>query len=185
VGQHIANGFTVMLFPSWVAGQDWAGQLLPGLASPLLPGQRSVLYCPLCFLFPHNTGALQLGPSSYTIQPPSHCFTLYFILSHFPSVPLSSFSSQYVSLLIFSYHLFSSPSLYFPPSLPSTYLIDIYIFGVISILRRHLCLRDIILWDILQWDILLRLYTSTKNLHKPLIKILRNTLSKKYVNKYF
>jgi hypothetical protein len=57
--------------------------------------------------------------------------------------------------------------------------------GVISILQRHLCLWDILLWDILQWDILLRLYTSTKNLYKPLIKILRNTLSKKYVNKYF
>ncbi len=114
VGPLIANGFTVMFFPSRVAGQDWAGQLLPGLASPLLPGQRSVLYCPLCFLFPHNTGALQLGPSSYTIQPPSHCFTLYFILSHFPSVPLSSFSSEYISLLIiFLAFIFLSPPLSF------------------------------------------------------------------------
>ncbi len=57
--------------------------------------------------------------------------------------------------------------------------------GVCSILQPQLCLWDILLWDILLWDILLQLYTSTHSLHKPLTKSICNTLSKKYVNKYF
>ncbi len=57
--------------------------------------------------------------------------------------------------------------------------------GVLSILQPHLCLWDILLWVILLWDILLQLYTSTNSLHKPLTKSFWNTLSKKYVNKYF
>ncbi len=60
-------------------------------------------------------------------------------------------------------------------------------YGVFSILQPHLYLWDILLWDILLWYIrvLLQLYTSTNSLHKPLTKFFWNTLSKKYVNKYF
>jgi hypothetical protein len=58
-------------------------------------------------------------------------------------------------------------------------------YGVFSILQPHLCLWDILLWDILLWDILLQLYTSTKRIYKPPTISFKNTLSKKYVNKYF
>ncbi len=60
-----------------------------------------------------------------------------------------------------------------------------FFISLASLLLQHLCLWDILLWDILLWDILLQLYTSINSLHKPLTKLVWNTLSKKYVNKYF